>query len=89
MTDIGAGEIEPPLHVQSRRRFQMLREHLAQNYLFGKILGPDHQRLLPAGTAGREGHGDKQKGNREKNPRSEDAPAHAEYPIPLIFSARR
>ena len=49
MSDVSAGEIKPPLHVQSRLRFQVLREHFAQDDLFGEVLGPDHQRLLPPG----------------------------------------
>jgi hypothetical protein len=48
----------------------VLREHLTQDYLFSKILGADHQRLLSPWAAGREGQGGKQEAenSREKKP---------------------
>ena len=45
MRDVRAGEIESALDMQSRFRFHMLREHFAQNNLFGEILATDYQRL--------------------------------------------
>jgi hypothetical protein len=38
-----------------------LREHLAQHHLFGEVLRPDHQGLLPRGSAGCETSGSKKK----------------------------
>jgi hypothetical protein len=80
MADVGAGEIKPPLHVQPRLRFQMLRKHLAQDSLLGEVLRSNHQRLLPPRAARREGQGAKQiaEGSRETKPPGGDAPAHAD-----------
>jgi hypothetical protein len=65
--------------VQSSFCFQMLREQFPQNYLFGKILGPDHQRLLPRRAASGEGNGGKD--SHEKKPRRECAVAVVEAPF--------
>ena len=82
LTDVGAREKKPPFHVQSGLRFEILRQHLAKDHLFGKILTPDHECPLPPGAAAREAEGCKQEAesNREKKPRRDNAPAHADTP---------
>ena len=82
MSDVSAGKKKPPLHMQARLRFQVLRQHLAQDDLFGKILAPDHQRLLPPRTASGEAKDGEQKAdsNRDKKPRRKNTTAHADTP---------
>ena len=39
MADISAGQIEPPLHFETRRGFKLLRDEFSQNHGLGKVLG--------------------------------------------------
>ena len=73
MSNVSSGEKESPLHMQSRLRFKVLRQHLAQNYLLGEILASDHERLLSPGSTACEAEGDKHiaESNRGKKPRAE------------------
>src|SRR5258708_6774578 len=46
MANVTAGQIEAPHHRKSGFMFQVLRENLAQDRLFGEVLGPDHDTAM-------------------------------------------